>query len=192
MGLEIERRFLVRGEGWRQHVGWRAHLEQAYLVGSRDGLTVRVRRSDRAQALQADGEPGGQAWLTLKAPAPGGRDGLVRQEFEYAIPLEDAAALMALAPHRLAKWRHGLELPGGDWVLDVFEGENAPLVLAEVELASAEQPVPLPSWCVHEVTGRPELSNAALAREPLSRWSVERRQSLLAWLGEADVTSDTI
>jgi adenylate cyclase len=112
----------------------------------------------------------------------------VRQEFEYPIPPGDAGALLALAPQQLSKWRYGLDLPGGDWVLDVFEGQNAPLVVAEVELqdAAADQgQLPLPSWCGLEITGRPELSNAALAQQPLASWPQARRQELLAWLNPA-------
>ncbi|MFM7733028.1 MAG: hypothetical protein ACKO6F_06135, partial [Cyanobium sp.] len=84
-------------------------------------------------------------------------------------------------PHRPAggKRRYGLDLPGGDWVLDVFEGANAPLVLAEVELARADQALTVPPWCVLELSGRHELSNAALAERPLAAWSEEERRALL-------------
>lgn len=204
MALEIERRFLVHGDGWRQHVLERAHLRQGYLVSGSDGLTLRVRSSTMdapsGTAPGAEAAGGGEtagAWLTLKAPVPapvaaGQPDGLVRQEFEYPIPLADARELMALAPLQISKWRHSLSLPGGDWVVDVFEAANAPLVLAEVELASADQSPPLPPWCAQEVTGRHELSNAALAREPLQGWSAERLSSLPGWLTAAAVASDTI
>ena len=176
MALEIERRFLVRGEQWRAHVRWSALLQQGYLLPAGDapaGLTVRVRRA------------GQQAWLTIKArPAADAEAAVhadrVRQEFEYAIPLEDADQLLQVASVQLSKWRHGLDLPGGEWVLDVFEGANAPLVVAEVELADPDQPLEVPHWCVLELTGRHELSNAALAHTPLSQWSSDRRQELLA------------
>ena len=65
--------------------------------------------------------------------------------------------------------------PGGDWVLDCFEGENAPLVLAEVELPDAEAPLVLPDWCAEEVTGDGRWSNAALACNPISRWAPATR-----------------
>lgn len=173
MALEIERRFLVAGEQWRRHVRWRAQLQQGYLMADADGLTVRVRRA------------GDQAWLTIKAR--GGHDdptslaaAMTRQEFEYPIPSADAEQLLQLAPQQLSKWRHGLDLPGGDWVLDVFEGANAPLVVAEVELADAGVPLEPPAWCVLELTGRHALSNAALARLPLARWPERERLALLA------------
>ena len=100
MALEIERRFLVSGEGWRNHAGPPQFLRQGYLSASRDGVTVRMRLR---------GED--QAWLTLKAPAD--NVGLTRHEFEYVIPVADAEALWELAPHRLEKVRHALDLPGG-------------------------------------------------------------------------------
>ncbi len=168
MGLEIERRFLVAGDGWYSHVRWSRNLRQGYLAGDPQGFTVRVRQA-------AD-----QAWLTLKAPASA--DGLVRHEFEYPIPVADATDLLALAPRQLAKCRYGLDLPGGDWVLDVFEGANAPLVVAEVEIADASAQVTPPPWCVQEITGRGELSNAALSARPLADWDAAERRDILALL----------
>lgn len=200
MALEIERRFLVAGDSWRQHVRWQRELEQGYLLAGDDGLTVRVRSSGPLELpphADADAAPGaavpaavapplregaGEAWLTLKAAPPGLQArvaALCRLEFEYAIPLADAAALLELCPSRVLKRRHGLALPGGDWVLDVFAAENAPLVVAEVELDRADAAVVIPPWCVRELTGRHDLSNAALAARPLSRWSALERQALL-------------
>lgn len=169
MALEIERRFLVEGEQWRAHVVWQRRLQQGYLSASADGVTTRV-RSDGA----------GSAWLTLKAAAAQDRGGLVRHEFEYAIPLADAQALLELAPAGLSKQRHGLDLPGGEWVLDVFEQGNAPLVIAEVELPSADQGVAVPSWCVREITGQGRFSNAALASSPWQSWSAAEQEPWLS------------
>lgn len=165
MGLEIERRFLVAGDGWRSHVRWSRNLRQGYLAGDPQGFTVRVRQA-------AD-----QAWLTLKAAASS--DGLARHEFEYPIPMADATDLLALAPRQLAKHRFGLDLPGGDWVLDVFEGANAPLIMAEVEIADASVQIKPPAWCVQEITGRGELSNAALSARPLADWDAGERHAIL-------------
>jgi adenylate cyclase len=171
MALEIERRFLVAGHAWQPHVCWSRELRQGYLAGSREGFTVRVR-----QAAE-------RAWLTLKAPASA--DGLVRHEFEYPIPTADAGALLGLAPHQLAKCRYGLDLEGGAWVVDVFAGANAPLVVAEVELEAVDRLITPPPWCVLEITGRPELSNAALAWLPLQSWPMAERRLLLAHLRDA-------
>lgn len=161
---------------------WQSHLLQGYLLSGPDGVTLRVRTSEPLQ--RGDGSAGDEAaaWITLKLPPPGAQTGaaLSRLEFEYPIPLADAAALLELSRNRLSKCRHGLALPGGDWVLDVFEADNAPLVVAEVELASAESALEIPPWCIRELTGRHDLSNAALAERPLARWSPEELQELFS------------
>ena len=111
MALEIERRFLVSGQQWRSVVSWQRDFAQGYLPNSSQAMTSRVRLAGVDEA-----------WLTLKFPA----GGIARQEFEYAIPSADASALLERCEAQLIKRRFGLELPGGDWVLDVFAGENAP------------------------------------------------------------------
>jgi len=168
MTLEIERRFLVTGDGWRRHARWSRSLQQGYLAGSPEGLTLRV-RSDGA----------GSAWLTLKYPAAG----IARHEFEYPIPPPDAEALLERSDARLIKVRFGLDLPGGDWVLDVFEAENAPLVIAEVELESEQAVVPIPPWCCCEITGNRCFSNAALALRPFQAWTAAEQEPWVLQLG---------
>jgi adenylate cyclase len=163
MALEIERRFLVRDDAWRAHVEWEAELRQGYLLSREDGLTARIR-------LQRQGNGESQAWFTIKAPSELDATPQARQEFEYTIPVEDAQALLRLAPWQLSKRRHGLNLPGGEWVLDVFEAENAPLVIAEVELQHPDDSPSIPSWCGREITGLHQFSNAALAKSPLRHW----------------------
>ena len=165
MGLEIERRFLVRGDAWRSLAGPPQRLRQGYLASSAEGITVRIR-------LQSDG----QAWLTLKAAADS--SGISRHEFEYSIPASDAEALWTLAPHRLEKTRYARELEGGDWVVDCFSDRNAPLVLAEVELDRADQTLTLPDWCVAELTGESRWANAVLASQPVSSWPEQERRRL--------------
>ncbi|RCL55243.1 MAG: CYTH domain-containing protein [Synechococcus sp. MED-G71] len=154
MALEIERRFLVCSEGWKALVERREPMEQGYLSQGPEGITVRVRRA-------AD-----KAWLTLKARTASTE---VRHEFEYPIPVADATALLALTPRRIEKTRHHLRLPGGIWVVDVFHGTNAPLIVAEVELDHAGTALERPEWCGEEITSRGDLSNAALAEQPWSR-----------------------
>ena len=164
MAVEIERRFLLTGEGWRSLAGAPQPLRQGYLAASADGVTVRV----RLRGVEA-------AWLTLKAA--GDAIGLVRHEFEYAIPVLDAESLWTLAPHRLEKTRFALSLAGGDWVVDQFAGRNGPLLLAEVELPSAQTALEIPAWCGREITGDGRWSNAALARRPLQDWPLAERQA---------------
>lgn len=162
MALEIERRFLVCSDAWRSSAGPGQALRQGYLAASAEGVTVRMRLRGMDEA-----------WLTLKAAADA--VGLVRHEFEYPIPVADAEALWDLAPHRLEKVRHQLDCPGGDWVVDCFQGENAPLVLAEVELASAQVDLVIPPWCGQEITGESRWSNAVLSQHPIQAWPLQDR-----------------
>lgn len=134
MAVEIERKFLVSGDGWRGGPGRR--LVQGYLSES-GAATVRVRIDD------------GDAFLTIKGDDPGRS----RPEFEYAIPLADAQDLLRLCRRPLIeKTRYEVEHAGLVWEVDVFEGDNAGLVIAEVELDSAGQAVELPPWVGDEVT----------------------------------------
>lgn len=171
MALEIERRFLVSGEDWRAHVSWEAELHQGYLLNREDGLTARVR-------LQQQGNGDTRAWLTIKAVAESDAPSHARLEFEYPIPVDDALALLRLSSWQVNKRRHGLNLPGGEWVLDVFSGHNFPLVVAEVEIERPEDSPSIPSWCVKEITGMHQLSNAALAHLPIQDWAETERHSL--------------
>lgn len=170
MGLEIERRFLVRTTGWQHQVRASAHLSQGYINISSHGVTTRVRHDhDRG-------------WLTLKAPVAVGAapaTGPIRRwEFEYAIPLGDAKRLLEHCLHRISKERHMLKLTGGDWVVDCFADANHGLVLAEVELERPDAGLCLPPWLGPEVTGNGRLSNAALARHPWSQWLEQEKQAL--------------
>jgi adenylate cyclase len=148
MGKEIERKFLVRGKGWREGADAGRSIRQAYLT--RGAAQVRVRILDDSKAR-----------LTVKS----GKAGLERDEFEYDIPLADAEAMMALRTGEvIAKRRY--RLPAGDgltWEIDVFgEGQNG-LVLAEIELPAKDASFARPDWLGNEVTGDPRYSNAALA-----------------------------
>jgi CYTH domain-containing protein len=150
MGIEIERKFLVAGEGWRQGTsGPGVPMRQGYL--SADGpAVVRVRLA------------GPRGFLTIKGPG-----GLVRAEFEYEIPPRDAEDLLALcAEPPLAKTRWPVPHHGHLWTVDVFESPArlAGLVLAEVELPDAGVAPPLPDWLGQEVTDDPRYANASLAR----------------------------
>ena len=155
MALEIERRFLVKGEGWRQFAKPGKNLQQGYLVTSDESWTVRIRIFEKEKA-----------WLTLKKPSEIG----INHEFEYLIPLNDAESLWELTPHKITKTRYELTIHGGSWIVDCFEGSNSPLVLAEVEITSLQEIISQPDWCFKEVTGEYQWSNAGLAQNPISNW----------------------
>ena len=163
MALEIERKFLVKGDEWQAFSANAQHLRQGYLVTSIENWTVRVR---------IRGEE--KAWLTLKSPA----GEIAKHEFEYLIPVSDAEALWGKAPHKLTKTRYSLNLKGGDWILDCFEDRNSPLVMAEVELTSTDQKIHKPNWCYQEVTTNTLFSNAALAQNPIRDWSKENLMTI--------------
>ena len=147
MGFEIERRFLVRGDAWRGAVTRTRRLVQGYLARE-GGVTVRLRLAD------------GAARLTIKGPG-----GLIRPEFEYDVPPEQAAAMLDLlcAGRRIAKTRHDVPLGGLVWEVDVFEAPLDGLVIAEVELPAADHPLSLPPWAGREVTDDARYANAVLA-----------------------------
>jgi len=154
MGIEIERKFLVRD---------RSVIEGSTGVPYRQGYlstdperTVRVRRG------------GGHAYLTIK----GLTEGATRAEFEYEIPIADADHLLALCEGPIIeKTRHRIDHAGLTWEIDVFSGQNAGLVLAEVELPSADTAVEIPDWVGDEVTSDPRYYNANLVGHPYSDWS---------------------
>ncbi len=152
MGYEIERKFLVQGEGWR--AGARQRLCQFYLNRDKE-RTVRVRIA------------GEQAFLTIK----GATRGATRAEFEYEIPLRDAQQMLELTDGPiLEKVRHVLVHEGARWEVDEFLGANAGLVVAEIELQSPDQPFSRPSWLGREVTHDPRYYNSNLAGHPYDTW----------------------
>jgi CYTH domain-containing protein len=154
MGTEIERKFLVVGDAWRQGaIG--VLYRQGYLCTTPE-RTVRVRVA------------GDKGYFTVK----GSRTGVSRLEFEYPIPLEDAQAMLdALCVRPLIeKTRYRIDHGGLVWEVDEFAGENAGLVIAEVELEREDQEVSLPAWVGNEVSADDRYANSSLAERPFSTW----------------------
>lgn len=148
MGTEIERKFLVIGDDWRQKAGPGQPLRQGYLT-PQGATSVRIRCAPE------------EAFLTIK----GETHGLARPEFEYEIPVAEAEEMLrtlCIGPP-LEKTRYRVEHGGLTWEVDVFSGRHVGLVLAEVELTEAAQHVDLPPWVGAEVTHDPRYRNAALA-----------------------------
>jgi len=156
MGVEIERKFLVRDERWRAQARAGQRLVQAYLCPE-PKRCVRVR-------LEGDDE----ACLTIK----GESRGLARTEFEYAIPVEDARQMideLCLQP-AIEKTRYRVVVGEHTWEIDVFEGANRGLVLAEVELDDAAELPQMPAWVGEEVSGQARYYNLNLVRKPYQGW----------------------
>ena len=156
MGVEIERKFLVDDESWRGDVTKSIEIRQGYLE-LRENFSIRLRIIDRAEAN-----------ITIKSAWRDRR----RDEFEYAIPALDAERMLAWRTGSIIeKTRH--LVPAGDltWEIDVFSGDNAGLIIAEVELRHEDQTVALPSWVGAEVTSDQRYHNATLALRPFKDWT---------------------
>lgn len=152
MAIEIERRFLVAGDGWQSDVP--QHMAQGYLKADKD-TSVRIR---------IEGE---KASLTIKAYLTD----ISRHEFDYPIPLADAQTLLALCPFRLEKKRHHVWYQGHLFEVDEYLGENGALLVAEIELSDEHAPFPRPDWLGEEITHDGRYSNAYLSRHPYHTWA---------------------
>ena len=156
MAKEIERKFLVTADDWRAGARGVSYRQGYLSAGADAGCTVRARVA------------GERAWLTIKGPSvKGGRD-----EYEYPIPVADAEEMLERlrSGGLIEKIRYRVPHAGRTWEVDEFSGENAPLIVAEVELESIDAEVSLPPWVGLEVTYDPRYTNGALARLPYSRW----------------------
>jgi adenylate cyclase len=163
MPVEIERKFLVASNTWRAHARPRegVSMRQGYIPAW--GCTVRVRIAGR------------KGFLTIKGRAD--ESGLSRDEFEFPIPLRDAMAMLEHLCHRplVEKTRYHVRSGGVIWEVDVFEGDNQGLIVAEVELKSEKQSVKKPEWVGKEVTRDRRYRNSSLARRPFAMWGAASR-----------------
>ncbi len=155
MATEIERKFLVKNDLWRDQVISESRMKQGYLA-SQGNASIRVRVD------------GGRALLNIKSVTLGIR----RYEFEYEIPLEDGEEILAVIAQQpfIDKTRYKVKCGGHVWDLDVFEGENRGLVVAEVELGSEEESFEMPAWAGEEVSEDPRYYNVSLVKTPYTRW----------------------
>lgn len=156
MGVEIERKFLVKSTWQPQSAG--EEIAQGYL-SSVPERTVRVRIR------------GTKGYLTVKGKN-GGADDARRAEFEYEIPFADARAMLALCETGvIEKVRHVEPAPDDHaWEIDVFHGQNEGMVVAEIELGAENEPFARPVWLGEEVTGDARYYNSSLAKHPFCEW----------------------
>lgn len=154
MGQEIERKFLVRGDRWRNLVAG-VNYRQGYMQ-RQQGCTVRVRLA------------GEQGFLTIKGKSVD----ITRSEYEYPIPKSDALEMLENLCDRpqIEKTRYRIPFEGFIWEVDEFGGENAGLVLAEIELTSPDQVFSRPDWLGKEVTHESRYYNANLVSYPYGQW----------------------
>lgn len=155
MALEIERKFLPISDAWRAETAKSIRIRQGYLP-TRPGCSVRVRLAD-AEGI-----------LTVKGPTRG----CARTEYEYAIPADEAQAMLAqfCAGREIDKIRHLVPHGGRLWEVDEFAGDNAGLVVAEIELIADDEVFLRPPWLGAEVTDNPAYRNQALVANPYQNW----------------------
>ena len=166
MGIEIERKFLVAGDGWRAAAHAVVPMAQGYIndMGAMD-------RGEQKASVRVRIE-GEDAYLNLKSR----ERGHTRQEFNYAIPVDEARSLLALCVGGLIdKRRHYVNHEGHLWEVDEFLGDNAGLVVAEIELQHADEAFALPDWAGRQVTDALRYYNLALASHPYSQWTEDER-----------------
>jgi adenylate cyclase len=165
MAIEIERKFLIKPGAWTPRDAG-THMQQGYL-SSQNGCTVRVRIESSEEGSSDPGRT--LARLTVKGPTIG----ISRPEFEYAVPLADARFMLdeLCEPPLIDKHRYLERFGRHTWEIDVFHGDNEGLIVAEVEMASEDDVLELPSWVGEEVSFDFRYSNASLRKAPFKSWT---------------------
>ncbi len=154
MGVEIERKFLVVGDEWREN-GVGKYCRQGYLLNE-PGRSVRIRMM------------GDEGFITIK----GRTHGISKPEYEIGIPQKDAREILdtLCSDGQIIKTRYFVRYGSFTWEIDVFEGENDGLIVAEIELESEDQKFELPPWVGEEVSFDSRYKNVNLSRNPYKNW----------------------
>ena len=154
MSLEVERRFLIKNDNWKEFITKKVFIEQGYLSKDLDGWIIRIRFN------------GKDFKIALKKHIKG----FTNFEFEYSIPRKDGETIMSNISNTVKKERFFLEIEKKSWVVDCFKDNNSPLEIAEIELSKEEEDLNLPSFISKEITGLTQYSNFSLANKPFSEW----------------------
>ena len=154
MALEIERRFLIKNDNWKEFINKKIYIEQGYLSQRLDGWIIRVRLI------------GKNSKIALKKHIKG----FTNFEFEYFIPRSDADKIMSNLSNTIKKDRYFLEIEKKSWIIDCVKEKNCPLEIAEIELSKEDEDLSLPSFISKEITGLTHYSNFSLANNPFSEW----------------------
>ena len=157
MALEIERRFLIKNDNWKEFITKKIYIEQGYLSRSIDDWIIRIRFT------------GNDFKIALKKHI----EGFTNFEFEYSIPRKDGETIMSNLSNTIKKERFFLEIENQSWIIDCFKENNYPLEIAEIELSREEDDLSLPSFISKEITGMTDYSNFSLANTPFSKWNLE-------------------
>ena len=154
MAIEIERRFLIKNDNWKEFITKKIYIEQGYLSKSLDDWIIRIRLT------------GKNSKIALKKHIKG----FTNFEFEYSIPRSDAETIMSNLSSTIKKERFFLEVEKKSWIIDCFKENNSPLEIAEIELSDEKEDLSLPSFISKEITGLTHYSNFSLANNPFSQW----------------------
>jgi len=156
MGIEIERKFLLKDDSWKEFANQGTAYSQGYLVGS-EHASVRVR-------IQGE-----RAYINIKSATID----ITRQEFEYEIPLEEATEMLETLCEKplISKTRYYLDIENHTWEIDVFDGDNKGLVVAEIELSDKDEAFTRPDWLGDEVSDDTRYYNVCLVKHPFKNWS---------------------
>jgi len=155
MAKEIERKFLVKGNEWQTKIQRSVKYRQGYLNDAQQ-CSIRIRIG------------GEKAFLNIKSSTLG----IQRHEYEYPIPLQDANEMLDqfCQGALVEKTRHYVQDQGHLWEVDVFEGDNAGLIVAELELDDENQQFSLPEWVGQDVSDDPRYYNVCLVKHPFKHW----------------------
>jgi len=154
MALEIERRFLIKNDKWKEFITKKIYIEQGYLSKSLDDWISRIRFT------------GKDFKIAIKKHI----ENFTNFEFEYSIPRKDGETIMSNVSRIIKKERFFLEVEKKSWTIDCFKENNYPLEIAEIELSNEEEDLSLPSFISKEISGLKHYSNFSLANKPFSEW----------------------
>ena len=154
MGLEIERRFLIKNNQWKKFITHKTFIEQGYLSYNLDDWIIRIRFE------------GKNCKITLKKHIKN----FTNYEYEYSIPTNEGKNIMATLKDTIKKERYFLEVDQRNWIVDCFKDKNFPLKIAEIELAEGKEDVIIPPFLSKEITGLKYFSNFSLTTNPFSKW----------------------
>ena len=147
MAIEIEKKFIVKNDNWKNFVTTKFICKQAYL-SENNQITTRIRITPN------------NGYITIKGP----QKNISRLEFVYQIPINDAEHLFSLCSHRIFKTRYILNHYNDEWVVDVFEKNHLGLIIAEIELKSENQKFKVPTWIGKDISTDRKYSNFCLAK----------------------------
>ena len=157
MAIEIERRFLIKNDNWKEFITEKIFIEQGYLSETIDNWIIRIRFTGK----------------DFKIAFKKHIKSFTNFEFEYSIPQKDGETIMSNLSNTIKKERFFLEVEKKSWIIDCFKENNYPLEIAEIELSNENEELSLPSFISKEITGLTNYSNFSLANKPFSTWKDE-------------------